>query len=121
MNLHDAREFIKADTLIRDMTMVLGDVVELIDGDSPVIHDRTCSVWEHARQKLDWAHKWIDRQEQGYGLGNIPVNSLCFFRDGDNWCCVFADFKNLRESPAGFGRTMPDAQADLALKLQHAG
>jgi hypothetical protein len=43
----------------------------------------------------------------------IPHSALCFFRDGNQWCCVFGDFVNLQESPAGFGETFEDALADL--------
>ena len=43
----------------------------------------------------------------------IPHNAICFFRDGDNWCCVLGDFINLQESPAGFGDTFNEALADL--------
>jgi hypothetical protein len=34
---------------------------------------------------------------------SIPKNALCFFEDGDEWCCVRGDFINLQESKAGFG------------------
>lgn len=43
----------------------------------------------------------------------IPKAALCYFRDGDQWCCVLGDFKNLQESPAGFGDTEDDAYKDL--------
>lgn len=46
-------------------------------------------------------------------MTSIPHNALCFFRDGDQWCCVFGDFINLQESPAGFGETFSSAMADL--------
>lgn len=39
----------------------------------------------------------------------IPDTALCFFRDGNKWCCVFGDFINLQESPAGFGDTFDEA------------
>ena len=39
----------------------------------------------------------------------IPHNAVCFFRDGDQWCCVFGNFINLQESPAGFGANFIDA------------
>lgn len=43
----------------------------------------------------------------------IPANALCYFHDGDMICCVFGDFINLQESPAGFGKTYDEAFADL--------
>lgn len=41
------------------------------------------------------------------------MNTIRFFRDGNMWCCVFGDFENLQESPAGFGATLEEAAADL--------
>lgn len=43
----------------------------------------------------------------------IPHNAVCFFKDGTAWCCVFGDFINLQESPAGFGDSFDEALADL--------
>ena len=43
----------------------------------------------------------------------IPHNALCFFLDGNQWCCVFGDFINLQESPAGFGDSFETAMASL--------
>lgn len=43
----------------------------------------------------------------------IPDSALCFFKDGDVWCCVNADFINPQESPAGFGKTFDDALVAL--------
>jgi len=38
-------------------------------------------------------------------------------RDGNQWCATRADFVNLQESKAGFGRTCLEAMADLAREL----
>jgi hypothetical protein len=46
---------------------------------------------------------------KGAAQSGVPVNAFCFFRDGDQWCCVWGDFKNLQESPAGFGETQDEA------------
>lgn len=43
----------------------------------------------------------------------IPAEAVCFFRDGDRWCCVHGDFLNLQQSPAGFGYSFDEALADL--------
>jgi hypothetical protein len=43
----------------------------------------------------------------------IPDSAICFFLDGESWCCVNGDFKNLQESPAGFGDHFADALKDL--------
>ena len=39
----------------------------------------------------------------------VPENAACFYKDGNMWVCVRGDFKNLQESPAGFGVTMDEA------------
>lgn len=44
---------------------------------------------------------------------SIPHNAACFFRDGNMWACVFGDFINLQESPAGFGESFDTALIDL--------
>ena len=46
----------------------------------------------------------------------VPADALCFFRDGDAWCCVWSDFVDLQESNAGFGSTMDSACLDLRLR-----
>lgn len=43
----------------------------------------------------------------------LPPNALCFFPDGDAICCVYGNFINLQESPAGFGKTKKVAELDL--------
>jgi len=35
------------------------------------------------------------------------------FLDGTDWCATFEDFKNLEESPAGFGKTPEEAIEEL--------
>lgn len=45
---------------------------------------------------------------------NIPAHAVCFYKDGNMWCCVNGDFKNLQESPAGFGASFDEALNDLA-------
>lgn len=36
-----------------------------------------------------------------------------YFLDGDRICCVYKDFINLQESPAGFGKTNKEALENL--------
>lgn len=47
----------------------------------------------------------------------IPIDSEEFkfhvFKDGDMFCAVLPDFKNLQESPSGFGQTKWHAIIDL--------
>ncbi|MDY6957996.1 MAG: hypothetical protein SVK08_02450 [Halobacteriota archaeon] len=38
-------------------------------------------------------------------------------KDGDQWCATRGDFKNLQQSPAGFGDTALEAFADLCKNL----
>jgi hypothetical protein len=54
--------------------------------------------------------KWLDETR----LSSLPPSAVCFFKDGDKWCCVYGDFVNLQESPAGFGDTFEDAMNDLS-------
>jgi hypothetical protein len=44
---------------------------------------------------------------------NIPKDAFCFFKDGNQWCCVNADFINSHESPCGFSETMLGAMDKL--------
>ena len=44
---------------------------------------------------------------------SIPDNAICFFPEGNQWACVYGDFENLQETPAGFGRTRVEAYDDL--------
>lgn len=48
----------------------------------------------------------------------IPRASVCFFKDGDKICCVNGKFKNLQESPAGFGNNFEEAFADLIKEMK---
>lgn len=43
----------------------------------------------------------------------VPASALCYFKEGDKFQCVFGDFINLQESPAGFGDTYDEAFEDL--------
>ena len=43
----------------------------------------------------------------------IPAYAICFFKDGEAWCCVMGDFVSLAESDAGFGGTMDSAMRNL--------
>ena len=44
---------------------------------------------------------------------SIPHDAVCLFKDGNQWCAVYGDFKNLQESPAGFGANSDEAIAGL--------
>ena len=48
---------------------------------------------------------------------SIPDHAVCFFKDGDQWCCVGGDFINLQESPAGFGDTFDQALDHLQSQM----
>ena len=44
------------------------------------------------------------------------VADLRLYRDGDQWCATLGDFRDLQESPAGFGKTALAACLALAAK-----
>lgn len=49
--------------------------------------------------------------------GPAPVwweTEIDVFKDGNQWCATMADFINLQESPAGFGRSPNEAVKNLA-------
>jgi hypothetical protein len=45
--------------------------------------------------------------------GCVPKSATCFFREGTKIGCVRGDFIDLQNSPAGFGNTREEAEADL--------
>lgn len=58
-------------------------------------------------------HNMQTFEPQEVRTGGVPDSALCFFKDGDKWCCVHGDFQNLQESNAGFGNTFEEALNDL--------
>lgn len=61
--------------------------------------------WGEARNRISQIAKEVPA-DKPYG---VPESAVCFFKDGNQWCCVFGDFDNLQESPAGFGDTFEQA------------
>lgn len=53
---------------------------------------------------------------QSHPKSGVPEEAICFFRDGDKWCCTHGDFINLQVSPAGFGETFEDALESLKME-----
>ena len=53
---------------------------------------------------VEWAKGRV-REIVQRGRQSIPDEAVCFFRDGNKWCCVFGDFADLHQSPAGFVTT----------------
>lgn len=49
---------------------------------------------------------------------SIPDSAVCIYMDGNAFCCVFGDFENLQESPAGFGDDPSEAFVDLLSQTQ---
>lgn len=50
----------------------------------------------------------------GERAGNVfPANALVIFRDGNRFCAVRGDFKNLQENSAGFGEYRDEAIDEL--------
>lgn len=62
-----------------------------------------------AIQTLNW---------KGLPHDGLPDAAICFFKDGQDWCCVFGDFQNLQVSPKGFGATFSDALDSLNQHFQ---
>ena len=60
-----------------------------------------------------WAKGIMELIEEIERKPSIPHEAVCFFRDGNKWCCVHGDFVNLQESPAGFGATFEEALNEL--------
>lgn len=69
--------------------------------------------WGDARVLIG---KWLDETR----LPTIPDSAVCFFKDGERWCCVNGEFVNLQESPAGFGETFEEALDSLRSALPHS-
>lgn len=53
-------------------------------------------------------------------MEGVPHSATCFFKIGEKWCCVFGDFKNIKESPYGSGATFEEAliKAQAAVRLK---
>lgn len=88
-------------------------VCEVNDGLLPGYVAGAYSGWGAARNLVS---KWL-RETQPPAL---PAAAVCFFKDGDRWCCVNGDFINLQESPAGFGETFEEALDELRKILPHS-
>ncbi len=69
---------------------------------------------DYLAESRAWIHNLIRESQIVRG---VPDSALCFFKDGDKWCCVNGDFVNLQESPAGFGETFDGALEMLQKKL----
>jgi len=65
-----------------------------------------CDGWGRARTRVKVL---IEK----YAAPALPAEAVCFYKDGDSWCCVHGDFINLQESPAGFGDTFETALINL--------
>lgn len=65
------------------------------------------------RRALELADHWrMDDAMAGEIIdsNNLPMN---IYRDGSHWCAVRRGHINLQKSPAGFGRTILEAVAEL--------
>jgi len=91
-------------------------------------------IIEEAKETRTWPDKRIsakllyELQDALKACGNMAKKlkhapeelcgeSLRYFRDGNMMCCVFGDFENLQESPAGFGKTDDEAYEDLKQQI----
>lgn len=72
-----------------------------------------------AEQFIKKADDFITKQKEQPISPGIPKDALCTFQDGNQFCCVRADFINLQESPAGFGNNREDAIVDYFRTIQN--
>lgn len=81
-----------------------------------------CKEWfNHAQQ--EWMRE--DGKYNGYIVGlACPCHGgvkTRVFKDGNMYCAVYPDFKNLQESPCGFGKTPEEARKELSKEQQQTG
>ena len=106
-----------------------GAIVKLIDALMKFVNQETCPVNDQciagfvagANTGWGWARTRVHRiiRDNPIPMKGPPDHAVCFFRDGNKWCCVNGDFVNLQESPAGFGNTFDEALSDLKRFLPH--
>jgi hypothetical protein len=95
----------------------------LLDALTRFVNEETCPVNEQcvagfvsgAHTGWGWARDRVRGLLRQFPIvrSGVPGEAICFFKDGNAWCCVNGDFANLQESPAGFGDTFDEALADL--------
>lgn len=81
---------------------------------------RTIAVRE-LRQKLREAYRKLDDplfDKCMNELPAIPPQAFCYFMDGNKWCCVRGDFRNLHEDCVGFGDTERQAYDSLVADIK---
>lgn len=79
----------------------------------PVKRDKLFDAFQEAdyfAESRSFISELIRRSQIKHG---VPHDAVCFFKDGDRWCCVHGDFVSLQESPAGFGETFESALENL--------
>ena len=70
------------------------------------MHRNDCMPMRAELEELVAAYRGANRRA-------IPPQAVCFFMDGNQWCCVNGDFVDLAVSPAGFGDTFVSAMENL--------
>jgi hypothetical protein len=99
---------------VSDGTGKLSSVVHCDDSEGELFMNASCQEEGYAGLAYKLADAMLAaRKIPPSGPWPFPADAMCFFRDGDNWCCVRPDFVNLQESPAGFGSTRESAAASL--------
>lgn len=43
----------------------------------------------------------------------VPLEAICFWRDGEQWCCAMGDWSEEGVAPLGRGETREEAERDL--------
>lgn len=93
---------------------------------SHFVQQETCPVANYCAPGFISGAEWgwgaarnrVGDMLRNFPEANVPDNAVCFFRDGNQWCCVYGDFLDLQHSPAGFGDTFEEALN--ALQKEHA-
>lgn len=68
---------------------------------------------------IELAEKWKCNDEDAKNFASF--GGFVFEKDGNQWCAHKKDFKNLQESPCGFGDTCLEASANLCKSLGFIG
>lgn len=85
-------------------------------GRDPMATDSLVSAYREAdyvAESRAWIASLIRTARKPKPVSGLPTCAVCYFMDGDQWCCAHADFVNVQESPCGFGPTMADALSAL--------
>ena len=81
-------------------------------GDVWILAVEALALGARKERVFELKEKWGLTDEDAQAFAKRTGMKL--LKDGDQWCAVFHDFKNLQLSQAGFGDTCLEALADYA-------